>query len=107
MVADTDAIRGLAAAFRARAEEVRDEAVRLADSAADVPWEGLAADAMRTRAEQHTDGLRRTASLHDAAAAALTLHAGEVDHAVSLLGSVANAAEDLLDAARSLPGLLR
>ena len=99
MLADTDSIRALAAAFRERADELRDEAARLDASATDVAWQGLAADAVRERAHDRTAALRRTAGLHEDASEALERHATEVDRTLGLVGSA-------IDVAGALPRLI-
>lgn len=84
-VADTAVIRALAGRLRERADEIRDLAAALSASAREVPWQGVAAAAMRAHVEGRTLGLQRSAGLHDTAAAALDEHADRVDHAIALL----------------------
>lgn len=88
MYADTARIRALAEDLRERADEVRDLAARLVTSADRVPWEGLAADAMRHHVGDRAAALRRTALLHDDAAEALDRHAGRVEHLTDLVPSL-------------------
>ncbi|GAA4368587.1 putative T7SS-secreted protein [Nocardioides caricicola] len=95
MLGDTTRIRALAADLRERAEDIRALAGRLAVSADQVPWEGLAADAMRAAVRHRAAALRRTALLHEDAAEALDRHAGRVDHVKGLAG---DAVGSLLDA---------
>ncbi len=99
MYGDTTAIRALATRLRERADEVRAEADDLAALAARVPWEGLAADAMRHHARDRAGALRRTALLHDDAAEALDRHAREVDRLKDLIAAIERKVRHLLDAA--------
>ncbi|WKN48778.1 hypothetical protein [Nocardioides sp. Arc9.136] len=84
---DPGAIRALAAGLREQAAAVRSEADRLVGLARAVPWDGLAADALRHRAAAGGSGLRRTAALHDDAADALDRHAAEVEHRLELVAA--------------------
>jgi hypothetical protein len=97
MYGDTSRIRALARRLRERAEEIRDQADRLDARAAQVPWDGVAADAMRARAGDRTAALRRTAGLHDDAADALDRHAAEVDRLQGLIAAIEQRARGLLD----------
>lgn len=108
MYGDTTTIRALAAGLRERADELRDEGHRLAARAEGVPWEGLAAEAMRRHARERTAALRRTAALHDDAADALARHAQEVDRLKELIAAIESRVRALVDAARSrlVPDLL-
>lgn len=97
---DTGAVRHLAAELAERAAQIRDVATGLARCVDDVPWQGAAADAMRT----HTDGrladLLHAAALHDDAGETLTQHAAAVDHTVAVLLSAAETvAETVTDTA--------
>ncbi len=94
MDADTGAVRQLAEELTERAEEIRAHAARLARRIAEVPWEGLAADAMRLQARLRLAGLSYTADLHDDAAEALTRHAAAVD---TTLGLVDDLVDGLVD----------
>lgn len=85
MYADPNAIRALAGALRARAEEIRSSADQLAGDAAAVRWRELAADAMRGRALDGAGDLRGSAALHDDAATALERHAAAVEHVQALI----------------------
>ena len=96
MFADTSVIRALAGHLRERAEEIRDLAPRLWSSAREVPWQGIAADAMRRHVEDRVAALLRCAALHDDAADALEEHARRVDLAVDLLAAPIHAVEELL-----------
>jgi uncharacterized protein YukE len=78
MIGDPSAIRALARALTRRAEDIHDLAGRVVDQADAVPWQGLAADAMRAAVQHGAAGLRRTAGLHEDAAAALERHADQV-----------------------------
>lgn len=112
MYGSTATIRALAARLRERADEIRAEAARLAARAEQVPWQGLAADAMRRHAQDRAGALARTAALHDDAADALDRHAREVDRLKDLIAAIERKARDLLGAARdrlvpdALDGLL-
>lgn len=88
MYGDPTKIRALADHLRERADEIRDLATQLVTSADEVPWHGLAADAMRHHVGDRATALRRTALLHDDAAEALDRHAGRVDAAQDLLPSL-------------------
>ena len=72
-----------------------------------MPWEGLAADAMRARVRAQVGGLRRTAELADDAAVALDQHADEVDRLKALIAAIERKAMALVAAARDrLAGLV-
>jgi hypothetical protein len=100
MYGDTNAIRGLARDLRRIGAEVRDEADRLQARAADVPWQGTAADAMRAVARHRTRALHLTADLHDDAARALDEHADEVDRIKRLIAAIEHRVRALVSAAR-------
>lgn len=85
MYADPNAIRALAGALRARAEEIRASAGQLGAAATAVRWTELAADAMRGRAIDGVSELDRSAGLHDDAAAALERHAAAVERVQALI----------------------
>ncbi|HYF72907.1 MAG TPA: hypothetical protein VD864_08795 [Nocardioides sp.] len=97
MYGDTSAIRALATRLRERADEIRGEADRLAVRAEQVPWQGVAADAMRHRARDRAGALLRTAARHDDAADALDRHAREVDRLQDLIASIERRVRRLLD----------
>ena len=99
MYGDTARIRALATDLRERADEIRELADRLAARAERVPWQGLAADAMRYAAQHRVAALRRTAGLHDDAADALDRHAREVDRLKDLIAAIERKARGLLDSA--------
>ena len=84
--ADPDAIRRLAVAMRAQAEEVRALAGRLGRLLDTTRWTGRAADAARCQAGRRIDDLLAAAALHDRAAEALARHAAEVERCRGLLG---------------------
>ncbi|GAA4702604.1 hypothetical protein [Nocardioides conyzicola] len=92
MLTDTTGIRQLARQLRERAEEIRAEAAFVRRRTDDVPWQGRAADAMRTQVAAQLTVLAATADLHDDAAAALDRHAGAVE---SVGGAVAGVLHDL------------
>jgi len=88
MYADPNAIRALAGALRARAEEIRAAADQLVGDATAVRWTEQAAEAMRGRAADGASDLRRSALLHDDAAAALERHAAAVEHVQAVIHAV-------------------
>ena len=100
MYGDTSVIRGLARELRDQADDIRREADRLVARAEGVRWHGLAADAVRHRSRDRAAALRRTASLHEDAAAALDRHAAEVDRLEDLIAAIERRAHNLLAAAR-------
>lgn len=107
MYGDTEAIRGLARTMRGQAATLRSEASDLLARAEAVPWEGLAADAMRGRVRAQVGGLRRSADLADDAAAALERHADEVDRLKDLIAAVEQKVMALVAGARDrLAGLV-
>jgi hypothetical protein len=109
MYGDTTAIRRLATRLRETATDLREEGAQSSDRAAQVPWQGLAAEAMRATVGARVGELGHTADLHDAAADALDLHAGCVDEAKAAIaaaedavtGAVTDAAAGLVSAAAS------
>jgi hypothetical protein len=106
MYGDTDAIRGLARTMRGQAATLRAEAGHLLARAEAVPWEGLAADAMRARVRAQVGGLRRAAELADDAARSLVHHADEVDRVKALITAIERKVMALISAARDrLAGL--
>ena len=58
MYGDTEAIRGLARTMRGQATALRSQADGLFARAEAVPWQGLAADAMRARVRAQVGALR-------------------------------------------------
>jgi hypothetical protein len=100
MYGDTAAIRGLARGLRVLGDDIRGEADFLLARAEAVPWEGLAADAMRHLARHRVAELRRTAGLHDEAAAALDEHAEAVDRVKRLIAAIEHRVRALVAAAR-------
>ena len=107
MYGDTEAIRRLARTMRGQGTALRSHANRLLTRAEAVPWEGLAADAMRARVRGQVGGLRRTAELADDAAVALDRHADEVDRLKALIAAIERKAMALVAAARDrLAGLV-
>jgi hypothetical protein len=97
---DTQVIRSLARSLRDQGDEIRCEADRLLRRAESVPWQGLAADAMRGQARSRARALRHTAGLHDAAADALERHATEVDRVKALIAAIEHRVRSLIAAAR-------
>src|SRR5690606_14991441 len=63
-------------------------------------WQGIAADAMRAVARFRVEALRRTAGLHDEAAAALDEHADAVDRVKRLIAAIEERVMALVAAAR-------
>ena len=107
MYGDTEAIRGLARTMRRQGAALRSEAAGLLVRADAVPWQGLAADAMRASVRAQVASLRRTAGLSEDAAAALDRHADEVDRLKALIAEVERRVTALVTAARDrLSGLL-
>ena len=106
MYGDTARIRALADELRDRADDIRGLADRLTARADQVPWQGLAADAMRDHARRRAAALRRTACLHDDAADALDRHAREVDRLKDLIAAIERKVRGLIESARDklVPG---
>jgi len=90
MLADPDAIRGLAALLRARAAEVRDEGDRLIACSVALEWRGRAGDAMRVAVADAVGEMRTSAALHEQAADALGRHADAVESTLRLLTEAAD-----------------
>jgi hypothetical protein len=101
MYGDTGTIRAHARRMHMRAEEIRAEADALTTRVAGVAWTGVAADALRHLAREHTDGLRRCAAAHDRAAEALERHAHEIDRLKDLIASIERRVLGVLDSAAS------
>lgn len=91
---DTGAVRHLAAELTERAAEIRETATDLGRRVADVPWQGVAADAMRSHADGRIAALLHAADLHDDAGEALVKHADAVDGARALALSLVDTATD-------------
>ena len=107
MYGDTEAIRGLARTMRDQGTALRSQADWLRMRADAVPWEGLAADAMRARVHAQVEALRHTADLGDVAAVALDQHADEVDQRKAVIAAIERKAMALVAAARDrLAGLV-
>jgi hypothetical protein len=107
MYGDTEAIRRLARTMSDQGEALRSEATTLIARAEAVPWQGLAAEAMRARVRAQTAALRRTAELSDEAAVALVRHADEVDRLKALIAEIERRVTALVSAARDrLAGLV-
>jgi hypothetical protein len=107
MYGDTEAIRGLARTMRDQGAELRTHAEWLLSRTEAVPWQGLAADAMRARVGAQVEALRRTADLAADAAAALDRHADEVDQRKALIAAIERKAMALVAAAKDrLAGLM-
>lgn len=107
MYGDTTAIRRLATRLRETATDLREEAALSRDGAAVVPWEGLAAEAMRTSVGAHAGDLGHAADLHDVAAGALDRHAGCVEEAKAAIAAAESAAAEAVAglASTALDGL--
>jgi hypothetical protein len=101
MYGDATAIHGLADQLRIRAGEIRDAATQLTDAVAEVAWEGLAADAMRSHTGLQLTALRHTAELHDDAADALDQHADRVTQLQQLIAAIEQQVTQLVDSAHS------
>jgi hypothetical protein len=107
MYGDTEAIRGLARSMREEGTALRSEAAMLHHRTEAVPWNGIAATAMRAKVGLQVTSLRRTATLSDEAAAALDHHADEVDRLKALIAEIEHHVMALVTAARHrLAGLL-
>ena len=112
MPAPTPPLGARAGGRRGRADEIRTEGARLAARAEQVPWHGLAADAMRRHALDRAAALAHTAVLHDDAADALDRHAREVDRVKDLIAAIEHRVRGLLTGLRdrlvpdALDGLL-
>jgi hypothetical protein len=107
MYGDTEAIRGLARSMRGQGVALRSQADYVLTRAETVPWQGLAADAMRARVRAQVGALRRTAELADDAAVALDQHADEVDRRKAQIAAIEKKAIALVAAARDrLAGLV-
>jgi hypothetical protein len=100
MYGDTEAIRSLARDLRRLGDDIRGESDRLLAAAQAVPWEGVAADAMRCLARHRAGALRRTAALHDEAAAALDDHADAVDRVKRLIAAIEDRVMSMIAAAK-------
>ncbi|GAB3245763.1 hypothetical protein [Nocardioides dilutus] len=100
MYGDTEAIRALARGLRRQGDDIRWEAETLLARAEAVPWQGVAADAMRCLARHRVGQLQRTARLHDDAASALDDHAAAVDRVKRLIALIEERVMALVAAAR-------
>ncbi len=101
MYGDTSAIRAHARGERDRAEEMGSLSIALLTRAEAVPWNGVAADAMRRTAREHAAWLQGCAEAHARAAAALERHAQEVDEVKELIASIERHVLGALDSATS------
>jgi hypothetical protein len=107
MYGDTEAIRRLARTMRDQAAALRSEASELQARTEAVPWQGLAAEALRARVRAQAGALCRTAELSDDAAVALGHHADEVDRLKALIAEIEHRVMALVSAARDrLAGLV-
>lgn len=79
MYGDTLVMRKRAGQLREQGDDLRAMADQLVARSEAIAWRGRAADAMRTRVKERASHLRDAANSHDAAAAALDRHLGEVD----------------------------
>jgi hypothetical protein len=100
MYGDTTAIRLRARELRRAGDQIRADAQMITTRAAEVPWQGVAADAMRALVLHRTASLHRTADLHDAAALDLEEHADAVDRVKRLIAAIERAVMALIAAAR-------
>ena len=100
MYGDTEAIRLLARGLRRLGDDIRWEADSLLAAAEAVPWQGVAADVMRCLAKHRVGQLRRTATLHDAAASALDDHADAVDQIKALIAAIENQVMSMIAGAK-------
>jgi len=96
MYGDPTAIRRLAAGLREQAGEIRGEADRLVARTDAAGWLGRGGDALRDRARERALDLRRAATLHDDAAAAVDRHAHEVDRLQRLIEEIEGRARRLV-----------
>ncbi len=107
MYGDTAAIRRLATEQRERATDIRAEGRALRARIGATTWDGLGAEAMRSRAEERLRGLEGVAARHERAGEALDHHAGQVDLLRELIASIEHRAlgwlADGLDGALGLP----
>ena len=107
MYGDTETIRHRARELRRVGDEIRGLADQLRSRAEDVPWQGVAAEAMRAAVRHRAEALRRTADLHDAAALELEQHADAVDRLKRLIAAIESKVMALVHAARDrLSGVL-
>jgi chromosome segregation ATPase len=79
MYGDTLVMRKRAGQLREQGDDLRALAEQLVARSEAIAWRGRAADAMRTRVKERASHLRDAANRHDAAAASLDRHLGEVD----------------------------
>ena len=105
MLADPDAIRGLAGLLRARAEEVRAEGDHLIASSVALDWRGRAGDAMRVAVADAVGAMRTSATLHDQAADALNRHADAVESTLRVFTEALGLVEHVGHAIADVVGL--
>ncbi|HEY1134275.1 MAG TPA: hypothetical protein VGE77_06830 [Nocardioides sp.] len=88
LLPDPAALRALATTYRDRGGDLREEAGALVGRAVSAPWQGAAAEAMRTAARAAASRLRATADEHDDAARAIAQHADEVEATLDLIATL-------------------
>lgn len=106
MYGDTAASRKRIAQLREQSGDIRAAADRLVAQAESVPWDGRAAEAMRTRIKERANQLRVAAGHHETAADSLARHLTEVDTRKDAIESIRHKADSLTsDAAARLAAL--
>ena len=98
---DPEQVRVIARRTAAMADQLRDEAVRVA-SLADVEWQSTGADRWRDRLDQLLLDMRADADRADDAAEALFRHADEAEQTLAAITSAMAAFERRVDDARRL-----
>lgn len=85
---DPAAVHALARRLEELAAGIREQAADLASRAAEVPWQGDAAEAMQRRCHERLESLHRCAAAHERAARALHRHADTVAERRDLAGVI-------------------
>ena len=101
MYGDTAAACKRVSQLREQAGDVRALADRLVSQAESVPWQGRAAEAMRTRVKERAAHLKAVAARHDTAAESLTRHVAEVDLVKETIESRSHKAAAMAEEART------
>lgn len=101
MYGETAAMRRRVGQLREQGQEIRRMAERLVAQAESVPWQGRAADSMRTRIKERAAHLRDVAGLHETAAETLDRHVHEVDRLQDAIATVERKVDSLVTDARS------